>query len=72
MNAQFGYIVFSFIPDVQCLLLKCHPQHSDWRWQLLTAQILAGKSEAIPPLHGGPHLSKIAKKNNHIPYNVRC
>ena len=38
------------------------------RW----AQVLAGKLEAIPPLHGGLQLSKITKKNNHVPYNMRC
>ena len=38
----------------------------------LIAQIPAGKSKTIPPLHGGLQLSKIAKKNNHVPYNMRC
>ena len=60
--------------DIQCLPLKCCPQHSGRRWQPLIAQILAGKLKAIPPLHGSLQLSKITKKNNHVsvPYNMRC
>ena len=34
--------------------------------------VLADKSKAIPPLHGGLQLSKITKKNDHVPYNMRC
>ena len=57
---------------VQSLLLKCRTQHSGWRWHPLVAQVPAGKSNAIPPLHGSLQLSKITKKNNHVPYNMRC
>ena len=57
---------------IQCVSLKCRPQYGGQRWQLLTAQVPAGKSKAIPPLHGGLKLSKITKKNNHVPYNMRC
>ena len=57
---------------IQCLSLKCRSQHCGWRWQPQIAQLPAGKSKAIPPLHGGLQLSKIIKKNNHIPYNTRC
>ena len=41
-------------------------------WQPLIAQVLAGKSKAIPLLRGSLQLSKITKKNNHMPYNMRC
>ena len=51
-------------------LMGC-PQHGSWWLQPLLAQVLPGKSEAIPPLHDSPWLSKITKKNNHIPYNMR-
>ena len=57
---------------VQCLSLKCRPQHGGWQWQPLIAQVPAGKSKAMLPLHGGLQLSKITKKNNHIPYSMRC
>ena len=58
---------------IQCLSLKCRPQHGGWQWQLLIAQVPAGKSKAVPPLHRGLQLSKITKKNNHVvPYNMRC
>ena len=47
--------------NIQCLSLKCHQQHGGWRWQPLISQVPAGKSKAIPPLHGGLQLSKITK-----------
>ena len=28
--------------------------------------------ESNTPLHGGLRLSKITKRNNHVPYNMRC
>ena len=34
---------------VQCLLLKCCLQHGSWQCQPLIAQLLAGKSKAVPP-----------------------
>ena len=46
---------------VQCLSLKCRPQHGGWWCQPLIAQVPAGKSKAIPPLHG-VQLSKLKKK----------
>ena len=52
---------------IQCLSLKYRPQHGGWRWEPLIAQVPACKSKAIPPLHGGLKLSKITKKNNHVP-----
>ena len=48
------------------------PAHGGWRWQLLISQFPAGKSKAIPSLHSGLQLSKITKKNDNIPYNMRC
>ena len=57
---------------LQCLSLKCCPQHGAWRWQPLIAQIPAGKSKATLPLHDGLQFSRITKKNNHIPCNMRC
>ena len=56
---------------VQCLLLKCRPQHSSLRWQLLIAKVLAVKSKSIPLLLGGLQLGKITKQYNHVPYNMR-
>ena len=57
---------------IRCLSLKCRPQHDGRRWQPLIPQVPTCKSNAIPPLHCGLQLSKITKKNNHIPYNMRC
>ena len=57
---------------VQSFLLKCRLQHSSQWWQPLIAQVPAGKLKATPPWHGGLQLSKITKKNNHVPYNMRC
>ena len=56
---------------VQCFRL-CRPQRGGWRWQPLNAQVPAGKSKAIPSLHGDLKFSKFTKKNNHSPYNMRC
>ena len=53
-------------------MLKCRSQHGGWRWQPLIVQVLASKSKAIPPLHGILQLSKITKKNNRLPYDMRC
>ena len=64
------YIVYTLY--IQCFPLKCLPQHGGWRGQPLIAQVATGKSKAIPQLHGSLQLSKITKKNNHVPYNVRC
>ena len=50
---------------------KYRPQHGGWQWHPLIDQVPAGKSKTIPPLHGGLQLSKITKKNSHIPYNIR-
>ena len=57
---------------IQCLLLKCCLKNNGWRWEPLIAQVPAGKSKAEPPLHVSLQLSKIIKKNNHVPYNLRC
>ena len=57
---------------MQCFPLTCRPQHGCQWWQPLTAQIPACKLKEVHPLHGGLQLSKITKKNNHIPYNMRC
>ena len=65
-----GSIIYRW--KVQCFLLKCCPKHDSWQGQPLIAQVLAGKSKAIPPLHGGLQLRKITNKNNHVPYNMRC
>ena len=54
------------------LSLKCRLQHGGWQWQSLITQVLAGKSKAITPLLGTLQLSKISKKSNHAPYNMRC
>ena len=76
MNTLWRWRIFNGMTGlycfIQCLSLKCRPQHGSWWWQPLIAQVLAGKSKAITPVHGSLQLSKISKKNNHIPYNMRC
>ena len=62
--------LFEFL-FLQCLSRKCCLQRGGWWWQSLIAQVPAGKSKAIPMLHDGLQLSKITKKNNHVPYNMR-
>ena len=73
---NFGHVHFcapitNWHSKVQCLSHKCHLQNGSWRWQPLIAQVPAGKSKAILPLHVGSQLSKFTKKNNHVPYNMK-
>ena len=59
-------------PVLQCLLLKCRLQHSNWRWQQLIVQVPATNRKQYPCCTAALQLSKIATKNNHVPYNMRC
>ena len=56
---QYSLFCETYVFNIQCLYLKCRPQHGGWRWQPLIAQVPAGKSKPFSPLHGGLKLSYI-------------
>ena len=72
LHCHRGRCVFIYNLNVQYLSFKSLPQHDSWRWHPLIAQVLAGKSKAMPQLHSSLQSSKNTKKNNQVPYNMRC
>ena len=64
MNNKVAYCI-------QCHFLSCCPWHGGQPWQPLTAQIPANQQQ-YPPLQSSLQFITLQKKNNHLPYNMRC